>query len=61
MKLPSSNIRKFLVFPQKKVFLVFKETGNPENFPLYCRKQKPEKILYTSGNKTFLYFMKRKP
>ena len=56
MELSSSNIKKFLIFSQKKAFLIFQQmelshiSGNGNT----------EKIPYISGNETF-YFRKRKP
>ena len=43
MKLSRSNIKKFLVFSQKKAFLIFQET----------------ELSYFSGNGTFLIFRER--
>ena len=43
-----SNIKKFLIFSQKKAFLIFRETDAPQ------------KTLYISGNGTFLYFRERR-
>ena len=44
MELSSFNIKNLLYFLKKKTFLIFLET------------ETPPKILYISGNKTFLYF-----
>ena len=44
MKLSSSNIKKLLIFSQRKAFLLFRETENP-----------PQNISF-SGNGTFLFF-----
>ena len=57
MGLPGSNIKKFLIMSQKKVFPIFREM---ELFYISGNKN-TEKILYISGNRTFLYFTKRKP
>ena len=47
MKLSGFNIKKFLIFSQKKAYI----SGNGN----------PPKILDISGNGIFLYFRKRKP
>ena len=57
MELSSSNIKKFLIFSQKKAFLIFREM----ELPYILGNENPEKIPYISGNGTFLYFGKRKP
>ena len=52
MECSGSNIKKFLIFSQKKAFLIFREVERsyiPGN-------GNTEKILYISGNGTFLYF-----
>ena len=49
MELFGPNIKKFLIFSQKKAFLIFQETETPKKNP------------YILGNGTFLYFRKRKP
>ena len=49
MELSNSNIKKFLLYSQKKAFLILQE------------KETPEKFIYISENKTFFYFRKRKP
>ena len=46
MELSSSNIKKILIFSQKKVFSYISGKGNPEKIP------------YISGNGTFSYFRK---
>ena len=46
MKLSSFNIKKFLIVSETKAFLIPRET------------ETPQKILYISGNGTFLYFRK---
>ena len=48
MKLSSSNIKKFCIFSK-------------ESFSYISGNRNPGKILYISGNGTFLYFWKRKP
>ena len=48
MELSDPKIKKFLIFSQKKAFLIFRET------------EAPTKIPYISRNGTFLYFGKRK-
>ena len=49
MELSNSNIKKFIIFSQKKAFLIFRETKTPKQIP------------YISGNGAFLYFRKHKP
>ena len=49
MELPNSDIKKFFIFSQKKAFLIFWEMETPKKLP------------YISGNRTFLYYQKRKP
>ena len=51
MKLSSSNIKKFLIFPQKKAFLIFWET---ELFYI-LRNENPEKISYIFSEESFSY------
>ena len=53
MKLPSSNIKNFLVFSQKKTFLIFQETLTPEKFIYILGKGNPKKLL-TFQEVTFL-------
>ena len=55
MELSSSDIKKFLIFSQKKHFLIFREI---EIFYI-SGKGNPPKILYISRNGTFLYVRKR--
>ena len=51
MELSSSNIKKFLIFSQKKAFLIFQETENTKkNF----------KFQEMEINSTFSYFRGRK-
>ena len=38
MELSAHKIKKFLIFPQKKIYLIFWETKIPKN-SLYFRKQ----------------------
>ena len=68
MKLSCTNIKKSLIFSQKKAFLIFQETElfifqwieTPEEFIIYSRKKAfyilenktPKKILYISGGIT---------
>ena len=49
MKLSSSNIKKFLIFSQKKAFLIFWET---ELFYI-LRYENPEKISYIFSKESF--------
>ena len=55
IELFSSNIKKFLIFSQKKAFLILREM----ELSYFSENGNPEKILYISGNRTFLYFRKR--
>ena len=51
MKLSCSNTRKFLIFSQKKAFLIIRETKPPKNC-LYLRKRNLyifEETSYISG------------
>ena len=52
MELSSSSIKKFIIFSQKKTLLIFREM---ELFYI-SENGNPPKILYISGNGTFLYF-----
>ena len=49
MELFSSNIKKFLIFPQKKPFVVFRQMETPKKIVMF---QEMETL------KSFLYFMK---
>ena len=49
MKLSSSNIKKIIIFSQKKAFLIFQETETPKKFFIFQEKE----LSYISGN--FLY------
>ena len=49
MKLSASNIKKSLIFSQKKAITIFQETETPQN--RYISRNGP---FYISGN--FLYF-----
>ena len=51
MKLSASNIKKSLIFSQKKAIFIFQETETPQN--RYISRNGP---FYISGN--FLYFRK---
>ena len=46
MELPSSNNEKFLIFFQKKAFLIFWETMIPKRFLIFQEME----ISYISGN-----------
>ena len=35
MELSSSNIKRFLIFSQKKAFLIFRETDTPKKFFIF--------------------------
>ena len=48
MKLSDSNIKKLLIFSQKKAFLIFRETEAPK-----------KNVLYFTGNGTLLNFRNR--
>ena len=48
MELSCSNIKKFLVFSQKKAFLTFQEMETPKKI-LYFKKRKTKKTSYISG------------
>ena len=58
MELSSSNIKKFLIFSQKKTFLIFRETETPKksfyfrkwNFLLFQETGTPEKTSYIPGS-----------
>ena len=58
MELSNSNIRKFLIFFQKKAFLIFRETETLKKFFIFWE----EKLSYISGNgnpKKFLIFQEK--
>ena len=66
MELSNSNIKKFLIFSQKKAFLIFRETETPKKLFIY-KKIKPllNCFLYFGkwnflalSFKKFLYFRK---
>ena len=46
MKLSSSNIKKFLIFSQKKTFLTFRKTEAPKKFFILQERE----LSYISGN-----------
>ena len=47
MELSSSNIKKFLIFSQKKSFLLFQETKTPKlNIPKFQETETLKKFLY---------------
>ena len=57
MKLCSSSINKFLIFSQKKAFLIFRETETPKKFFIFQETE----LAYISGNgnpKKLLIFQK---
>ena len=56
MELSSSNIKKFLIFSQKKAFFIFQEM----KISHISGNKNTEKYPYFSGNKNFLYFKKQK-
>ena len=55
MELSNSNIKKVLIFFQNKAVLIFQEP----NLFYISENGNLEKILYISGNGTFLYFLKK--
>ena len=64
MELPSSNIKKVLIFSQKKAFLIFPEMKSC-TFQPNSKNEKihPGKIAYNSGNgnpEKFIVFSKKK-
>ena len=52
MKLYDSNIKKFLIFSEKKVFLYDWETKTSKKFHIFAKIECP----CNSGKGTFLYF-----
>ena len=52
MELSGSNIKKILIFSQKKASLIFREM----ELSYILRNGNPEKIPYISRNGTFIYF-----
>ena len=46
MELSSSNIKKFLIFSQKKALLTFRETETPKKFLIFQKTKRS----YTPGN-----------
>ena len=56
MELSISNIKKFLIFSQKKAFLIFREI----ELPNILENGNPEKSSYISESGTFLIFRKQK-
>ena len=53
MELSTSNIKKFLIFSQKKTFLIFRETETSKKFLIFQETE----LFYSSGNS--LYFRKQ--
>ena len=47
MKLPSSNVKIFLTFSQKKAFLIFRETETPEKIFIFQETE----LSYISENR----------
>ena len=68
MELFDPNIKKFLIFSQKKAVLIFNQTKTPENNPYISGNRtfyilgngNLKKIRYISGKGTLLYFMLEK-
>ena len=58
MKLSNFNIGKFLIFSQKKAFVVFRETETPKKFFMF---QETEVLIFkeTQTLKIFLHFRKQ--
>ena len=48
-------LKKFLYFFKRKLFLYFRN----RNFFIFRKMETSKKILYISGNGTFLYFLKK--
>ena len=46
MKLYSSNIKKFLIFSQKKAFLIFQKTEPPKKILLFWETEILKSVLY---------------
>ena len=57
MEISGSNIKKFLIFSQKKAFLIFWEMETLKKFLIFQEMG----FSYISGNGIFLYFGKWKP
>ena len=57
MKLSNFNIEKFLIFSQKKAFVVFRETETPKKFFIF---RETEVLIFneTQTLKIFLHFRK---
>ena len=58
MELSNSNIKKFLIFFQKKAFLIFREMETLKKFPIFLEVR----LSYISGNgnpKKFLIFQEK--
>ena len=58
MELSNSNIKKFLIFSQKKAFLIFQETENPKKFLIFSQKKAVLIFPETETLKIFLMFLK---
>ena len=62
MKLSSSNIKKFLIFSQKKAFLIFRITETQKKFLMFQETELSyilgNNFLSSKNEKTFLYFTK---
>ena len=56
MELSSSNIKKFLIFSQKKAFLIFQETETPKKFLIFSQKKAVLTFTETETLKIFLMF-----
>ena len=56
MKLSGSNIKKFVIFSQKKAFLIFREKEKPNKFLIFEETERS----YISGS-NFPYSKNKKP
>ena len=59
MELPTSNIKKCLIFSQSKAFLIFQETKTPEKLLIFSQKKAVLTFRKTETLKNSLYFRKR--
>ena len=62
MKLSGSNIKKFLIFSQKKAFLIFRITETRKKFLMFQETElsyiSENNFLSPKNEKTYLYFTK---
>ena len=59
MELSSSNINKFLIFSQKKTFLIFQEMETLKKLPMFSQKKRVLIFWKTKTLKNSLYFRRR--